>query len=224
MTECLLCHKENHTAYHCNSLRAQTVDEAVNHWIYHKLQQIYSVELYEDRKIKKLAEAHHMTRLSIGDLLFLMRNVIDPKNMEEFSKMYTKSQYICLFLGYKTRELLQTHYNSFSENVIKRLSIDARYWTMCAKSGVEEAERLRAIDLYEELPNADVPNEFECAVCYGETFTRGEMATFQCSHWFCRGCIRQMIDRGLVCPLCREPVEQVIYTSNDGRNIYCHSI
>jgi hypothetical protein len=68
--ECLLCHKEGHTVFDCDSERAKTISEAVNHVIMLKLEYFY---MYGNRTIESIFESQHFRRLSLGDLIYLNR-------------------------------------------------------------------------------------------------------------------------------------------------------
>ena len=209
MEHCLLCHKEGHTAFCCDSARAQTIDEAITHWIHIRLCHFYKINERVDWFLSNRFE-----RLSVGDLLFLLREYIDDKNGKEFVKMYNKPQLICFLLGYETRRFLRENSADISESVKKRISIDIRYWMARAKMSLEDADRLRIL----EIAGPCVPSD--CGVCLRDAIRRSEMITFTCSHSFCQECVdRIMMTTEKKCPFCRELISHTIRRT-DSEYIY----
>lgn len=200
MQHCLLCHKEGHNAFCCDSSRAQTIEEAITHWMGARLHHLYQTNGQED-----LSGSSRFGRLSVGDLLFLLRRFIDDKNKMEFAKMYNKNQLICFLLAYETRSFLRENIANIPENVKKRISIDIRYWIARAKMSLEDAQRLRIL----ETIGPNVPTD--CGVCLREGISRGEMISFACTHSFCQGCVdRIMTMPERNCPFCRVHISHTI--------------
>ena len=85
---CLCCQSYTHYTAECTSTRAQTIQDAVSHWIMNRLQQLYTTtatSIPNTDSVHWLATSHHMTRLSRGDLFYLMSDVLyaDPMYMKE---------------------------------------------------------------------------------------------------------------------------------------------
>jgi DNA-directed RNA polymerase subunit RPC12/RpoP len=201
MEYCLLCHKEGHTAFYCDSARAHTVEEAMSHWMYNRLCQLYSTRGSVEGLLTQ-----RFDRLSAGDLLYLMREYVDDKNKSEFAKMYNKNQLICFLLAHTTRHFLRIHFADLTEDVKKRISIDIRYWIARAKMSLEDAVILRLL----EIAGPCVPTE--CGVCLRDGLCRGEMVSFECAHSFCGECVDRMSAGAgeFKCPLCRERVLHMV--------------
>lgn len=221
MSYCELCQKEGHIVFACDSDRARTVDEAVNHWFSISMNQ-YQWNSAQNVHKELFIETNHIRRLSKGDLLYLLRGFIDPLNWCEFSKMYSRDQYACFYLGYKTREFIGSEvYTRMNESSKLRVKADMQYWLNRAHFDKEVADELWLIDLAEYNPSdtgIGVIQTSNCPVCLREELEQGEMAVFSCGHNFCSGCSHTMVlqIRPLLCPLCRSHVNQIIQYQNDG--------
>jgi len=220
MAYCELCRKEGHIVFECDADRATTVDEAVNHWFSFILNQ-YQWNSAQNVHKESFIEANHMNRLSKGDLLYLLRGFIYPLNWCEFSKMYNRDQYACFYLGYKTREFIDSsEYGFLNEGSKTRVRADMQYWLNRACFGQEVADELWLIDL-EEPDNGPLPcviQTSDCAVCLRDNLEHCEMAVFSCGHNFCAGCSNTMVLHmtPIVCPLCRAHVNQITQYMNNG--------
>ena len=221
---CELCRKYGHIAFVCSSTRTTTIDEAVNHWFSIILNQ-YQWNSARNVHKELFIEAHHIRRLSKGDFLYLLRTFIDHKNWVEFSKMYTREQFMYFYLAYKTREFISSpEYVRFNEESKLRIRADSNYWSNRAHLGQTRANELWFDDL--NPPNistrpSSTPNTIctnECAICLRDNLARGEMALFSCGHNFCAGCSHTMVMymTPLKCPLCRADINQIIQYCNDG--------
>jgi len=203
MEHCLLCHKEGHIAFCCDSSRARIVDETITYWMGARLYNLYQTNDRED-----LSQSSRFERLSAGDLLFLLREFIDDKNKMEFARIYNKNQLICFLLAYETRRFLRENIANISENVKKRISIDIRYWIARAKMTVEDAQRLRILDIIGPL----VPSD--CGICLRDGISRCEMISFACTHSFCQICVDRIMTMPETterkCPYCREHILHTI--------------
>ena len=209
MEYCLLCHKEGHNAFCWDSSRSHTINEAMTHWMSNRLHQIYTSNMSLTG-----AQSRRFDRLSVGDLLFLLREFIDDKNRAEFAKIYNKNQLICFLFAYETRRFLRENIATISENVKKRISIDIRYWIARAKMTVEDADRLRILDIIGPC----VPSN--CGVCLREEICRVEMISFVCAHSFCQECVdRIMRTTERKCPFCRQPISHIVRRT-DNEYIY----
>ena len=52
MEHCLLCHKEGHNAFCCDSSRARIVDETITHWMGARLYNLYQTSIkFQQKKI-----------------------------------------------------------------------------------------------------------------------------------------------------------------------------
>ena len=100
---CILCKKEDHNVFHCNSIRAQTVDDAINHWVSNRLVHLYETEEYL-HSIDWISQQSRFTRLTRGDLLYLIRNCIHQYVVPDQSK----DACIDIFLSKKTKILWTT--------------------------------------------------------------------------------------------------------------------
>lgn len=215
MTHCELCRKDGHIEFVCDSDRAREIDEAVNYWVSCILNQ-YQWNSAKTVHKELFIEAHHMRRLSVGGFLYLLRGFIDPKNWVEFTKMYTRDQYMYFYLGYKTGEFISyPEYELLNEASKRRIRVDAQYWFNRAYFGQTRANELWYIDLEEPITPRITT---ECAVCLCDNLIRGETAVFSCGHEFCAGCSNTMIMtmRPLKCPLCRAHINRIIQYQNDG--------
>jgi hypothetical protein len=227
MTYCELCRKDGHIAFECDSARAITIDEAVNHWFSIIVNQ-YQWNSAKNVHKELIIESHHMRRLSKGDFLYLLRDFIYILNWCEFSKTYNREQYMYFYLGYKTREFIGSpDYERLNESSKLRVRADMQYWLNRACFSQEVADELWLIDLEEYNPS-DTPNDIQtndCAVCLRDELDHGEMAVFSCGHNFCAGCSNTMVLQmtPLICPLCRAQVNQIIQNRNNG-NISVRSI
>ena len=212
---CELCRERGHIAFECNSNRSRTIDEAVNHWMSHKLSQ-YQWNYGRNVIKEKLLEAYHIRRLSKGDFLYLLRDFIYNLNWFQFSIMYSREQYMCFYLGYKIREYMNSiGYTGLNDSTKLRIRADAKYWFNRAYFGQTRADELWTIDLIGYNPpdiNLNNIQTDECAVCLRENIERCDMAIFSCGHNFCTGCSNRMMMSitPLRCPLCRVHVNQII--------------
>jgi hypothetical protein len=215
MLSCELCREPGHIVFECNSNRSTTIDEAVNHWMNHRLNE-YHWNSGKNVIKESFTEAQHIRRLSKGDFLYLLRCFIDPLNWSEFSTMYTRDQYMCFYLGYKTREYINSvEFNNLNESSKLRIQADSVYWLNRACFGQTRADEIWSIySLGYNIQNTDVHNSqtHDCAICLRDNIERGEMSTFSCGHNFCISCCDTMLMTiiPLRCPLCRSYVNQNI--------------
>lgn len=204
---CLFCHTETHDTRDCTSNRARTVNEAVSHWIFAQLQHIYTAD--NSNSVYWLARANHLTRLSTGDLIYLMRDIMvdDPR--------YIVQRLIHTYLHFIVWTFYQAYHNDYSTKVQKRIKADIRFWYNLANSvcSLNEAEEIRFTELKPPYEVVKLPNTSECiqcAVCLNDGITTKNTHRYNCAHSFCLICSQTLLEReNLQCPLCRGPIETV---------------
>jgi len=222
--ECLLCHKEGHTVFDCDSERAKTMSEAVNHVIMLKLEYFY---MYGNRTIESIFESQHFRRLSLGDLIYLNRKW----NVREIPNG-TREKYICLFLCKMTATLFAINENV--DHMQHMLRIDVNYWHKRMTHSVEIATEWRNIQLakiQKKIPqisyvvlSEDVTKKYECAICFRDDLMESECERYQCSHIFCICCVANCLSTNPICSLCREPISQITRYSSSTSNIQISSV
>jgi len=211
---CLCCHSHTHDTIECTSTRAQTVNEAVSHWIMNRLQQLYmTTTTTNNDTIHWLATSPHMTRLSKGDLLYLMRDILldDPR--------YAKERLIYIYLHYMVWIFYQMYKMDYSAKVQRRITIDIAYWhNLSNGGGINEAEEIRRHQL-QEMPYQIVEQRInaaeytiDCAVCWNEGIMQKNTHQYNCHHSFCTTCSETLLENeeDVECPLCRSSVQTVI--------------
>jgi hypothetical protein len=206
--QCLICNSREHTVLQCNSNRARSIDDAINHWLHHRLVQLYSSKECLS-SIHWLALSHHFIRLSIGDLLYLNR----------FSMVghARHSTLIYMLLYYKTYEFYNANRENsqYSIQSKKIMRIDVAYWhrLMTRTFTVEYAEEKRqtklAETIYQTINTFDTHDTIDCPICLNETIHKKNTHQYNCNHSICSLCSEQLLHRCDRCPLCREQIRMI---------------
>lgn len=217
---CLCCQSYTHYTAECTSTRAQTIQDAVSHWIMNRLQQLYTTtatSIANTDSVHWLATSHHMTRLSRGDLLYLMSDVLyaDP--------MYTKERLIYIYIHYRLWHFYQTYKATYSERVRMRIQIDIAYWSHLSNGdSINTAEDIWRQQLQELVPyqiveqrvsNTEETITIDCAVCWNEGIMRKNTHKYNCTHAFCALCSESLLENEeeiAKCPLCRSTIQTIV--------------
>jgi hypothetical protein len=200
---CLLCREAGHKAIACSSLRAITIDEAVNHWITNRLIKIYSSEEM-NAPILWLLDSAHFRRLSLGDLAYLNRKWVWGFESED------RRVLISVFLSKKTMELF--YEQKEKEGITNfQLCVDSLYWIRVMEDGPEEAEEWRRKNMAIRRERKTVEKRDGCPICLLEEVIEEELREINCGHTFCSQCLERCVKTNPLCAMCREPI-RVIYS------------
>ena len=226
---CLLCHKEDHSIMECQSVRSQTVEDAINHWTDNCLIQIYtSIESME--RITQVSSSAHFRRLSLGDTIYLNKSWIESPIIG-----WTRDAYIALFLAKKIENLYlydNTQGQTFTEGAQEQMRIDYGYWAQrCYIRSDDEIAllqlnqwRTQQIEYYYAInhemdtnsqtsiqyTSIEVESEIlvDCAICLREGLDQIHCLQLQCKHSFCNICIKHQLENGkCICALCRADIK-----------------
>jgi len=218
--QCLCCQSQTHTTSQCTSTRAQTINDAVSHWILNRLEQLYrttATTMATNDSVHWLATTHHMTRLSIGDLLYLMRDILldNPR--------YMKERLIYIYLHYMVWTFYQTYEMDYSPRVRRRIQIDIAFWHHLSNGGgINVAEEIRRQQLQESasyqivehrVSNSEETITIDCAVCWNVEIMRKNTHQYNCTHVFCTLCSESLLENEeetVKCPLCRSTVQTIV--------------
>jgi len=200
---CILCRETGHKAISCSSLRAKTIDEAVNHWITNRLRKIYSSEEM-NHSILWLLDSVHFRRLSLGDLAYLNRKWLWSW------ESYDKREMIAIFLAKKTIELF--HIQKEKEGITNfQLRVDSRFWFHVMEDGHYQAEEWRRQNIVIRQERKPVKKGDGCPICLVEDVIEEEIREINCGHTFCWPCLERCVKTNPLCAMCREPI-RVIYS------------
>jgi hypothetical protein len=59
-----------------------------------------------------------------------------------------------------------------------------------------------------------------CIICLNNDLTDVEKCMTQCNHIMCKGCLDQVLDKGLICPMCRSDITSYACDGIQNRLLY----
>lgn len=201
---CSICKSISHNVFNCDSNRAKTVDEAVNHWLSNRLIQIY-ITGENKKEIYWICKSPHFSRLTIGDLLYLNRDVLNGETR------LSKERLIYLFIYTSMRNMC---IDAFSKKTRGYILIDIKYWFLLfqRKSTPELLEENRQTQIknseysIRSLSNV-LKKEIDCPICLNDGITK--YCVYNCNHIICIDCSDELINRDSICPLCRSEIKGI---------------
>lgn len=115
---------------------------------------------------------------------------------------------------------------------MEKLSVHTNRIIVAIKKFIEESGFYNQYELFESSTRCSVhlnervaiENTFcqECPICYNEDLKTCQMVTLGCKHSFCQPCLVKHIEKNaLKCPMCREPINQIITKQREDYEAVC---